>query len=231
MPSYDEIYGQYANEYDELVRHEDHEGHLKRALAECFDWQDKRVLEAGIGTGRLTRTYLPQVRSVLGTDRSIHMLNRAEQNLKSHRDKITLAQYDNLSLHQIEQTFDIFIEGWAFGHSITDYPNNTYEITKRLIIQASGLLNPGGITCFIETLGTNTERPQPPNKLLALFYNILEENYGFEKVIVDTSYRFKNNREAQKVMGFFFGKEMEASVKATGGPIIPEWTGIWYRKG
>ncbi len=229
MPTYYEIYDRFSKEYDELVNHEDYQNNLQKTLLSLFDWKNKDVIEAGIGTGRVTAKYISLVRSVCGLDREINMLNQAKSNLLPYAGKIKFEKCDNLNLNSIKETYDIFIEGWAFGHTICDHPGNTAEVAEQLISQASELLDESGQICFIETLGTNCTSPKPPNEMLAAFYVLLENGYGFKKKEIDTSYMFRDNKEAQRIMGFFFGQEMRKSVKSLSKNIIPEWTGIWYR--
>ena len=230
MPSYYEIYDYYPSEYDELVRHEDYQNNLQKALFALFDWNDKDVIEAGIGTGRGTFQYISLVRSVLGLDRAASMLKQAEGNLTAYAEKINFRQCDNLEIGSIKGRFDFFIEGWAFGHTVGDHADDIESIAKKLVDPALGKLKEGGHVCFIETLGTNSTMPKAPNETLAAFYAILEDEYGFERVEIDTSYRFENIHEARRIMGFFFGQDMAEKVEKTGTSIIPEWTGIWHRK-
>ena len=230
MPTYYDIYNKYIAEYDELVKHEDYQDNLQKTLLSLFDWKNKTVIEAGIGTGRVTSKYIPIVKSVCGLDRAENMLQKAEKNLTQFLEKIEFKVCDNLNLASIKRKYDVFIEGWAFGHTVSDSPESINNTVELLINQVLSLLNKNGDICFIETLGTNYLQPEPPNNVLSLFYNILEKKHGFNKVIIDTSYRFENNNEAQRIMGFFFGQDMKDSVKNSGKNIIPEWTGLWYKK-
>ncbi|MCG8570476.1 MAG: methyltransferase domain-containing protein [Spirochaetes bacterium] len=230
MPDYYEIYDHYAIQYDELVEQEDYQNNLPAALLDLFDWKDRQILEAGIGTGRVTEKYIKEVKSVLGVDRAEHMLLKAKNNLSPYQDKLQLQACDNLNLKSISGKFDIFIEGWAFGHTICDHPDQISETTHHLVDQVKSLLNPQGKICIIETLSTNSKTPQPPIKELKEFYSILETELGFSKKVIATDYCFQNKLDAQRIMGFFFGKEMEESVKKLDHHIVPEWTGIWYKE-
>ena len=61
MPSMYEIYDAHSDRYHELVMREDYQGNLARALKRVARWRDAVVVEAGIGTGRVTRIGLPHV--------------------------------------------------------------------------------------------------------------------------------------------------------------------------
>ncbi|TFH06376.1 MAG: class I SAM-dependent methyltransferase, partial [Spirochaetales bacterium] len=89
MPSMYDIYDGHAGGYDGLVSREDHQGNLKANLMSEGPWDRAVVVEAGIGTGRLTRLYMDRVDRVLGFDRSNHMLARASENLADAGHKIT----------------------------------------------------------------------------------------------------------------------------------------------
>lgn len=230
MPSHYEIYDRYPSEYDEMVFCEDYQNNLRRTLLTLFDWNEKDVLEPGIGTGRVTSQYISMVKSVYGLDRAEAMLKQAEKNLAAYSEKLKMQRCDNLDMDSIKGAFEIFIEGWAFGHTVSDHSDDIEGVVKRLVEPVFRLIKPNGHICFIETLGTNTVLPKAPNETLAAFYTILENKYAFKRVEVDTSYRFESNEEAQRIMGFFFGPDMAEKVKKSGKSIIPEWTGIWHRK-
>jgi hypothetical protein len=126
-------------------------------------------------------------------------------------------------------TADMVIEGWSFGHTVTDHKDRFEWIVQKLVTDCMHLLDRQGILVIIETLGTNVESPAPPNETLGQFYNLLENEYQFRKSIVSTDYRFKNVEEAKRIMGFFFGEKMKEKIGQQQSSIIKEFTGIWYK--
>lgn len=224
-----EIYDRHADEYDALVSHEDHDGNLRGALRRRIDWGDAVVVEAGIGTGRVTRAYIDLVSRVLGFDRSPHMLDRAARNLASSAGKLRLDPAEHCDLPVPDGAADIFIEGWAFGHVAVDRPDETQAVACELIGEAERVTKQDGTILLIETLGTNTEVPMAPLPVLAEFYRELEEGHGFLREVIRTDYRFDTSDQAEELCGFFFGREMRDSVRERGGVIVPEFTGLWIR--
>jgi hypothetical protein len=85
----------------------------------------------------------------------------------------------------------------------------------------------GGARIVIETLGTCRDAPAPPNERLAAFYEVLEGSWGFRRQVIATDYAFDSVDHAERVMGFFFGPEMAARVRARDARVVPEWTGVW----
>ncbi len=81
---------------------------------------------------------------------------------------------------------------------------------------------------LIETLGTNTEKPKIINDRMKEFFNILEDNFGFEKTVIRTDYCFNSAEEAHDILDFFFGDEIKP-IKIDNRFIFPECTGIWWR--
>ena len=79
---------------------------------------------------------------------------------------------------------------------------------------------------IIETLGTNVEKPFPPNPSLSTFYNLLKNN-GFNENIIRTDYKFESIEQAEYVLGSFFGKEMKEDIRKGKKNRIKEFTGIW----
>lgn len=231
MPSMFEIYRRYAQQYHELVMAEDYQNNLGSLLHSLIDWEGLSVLEAGVGTGRVTQLYIAKVTTAVCCDQSQHMLDFARRSLTDYLSKLTFHQADNTNLPAFNHSFDLFIEGWSFGHSIMACHDEAsiLAMTDQLLANVTKQLLPDSPIIIIETMGTNTEEATPPHERLAFFYKVLTEQYGFESHVIETDYRFGTNGEAAKVMGFFFGEEMKQSVLARGTTIIPEWTGVWVR--
>ena len=82
------VYQNYSNLYDELVNHEDYENNLYKFLNANIQWENKIVGEFGIGTGRVTKTYIDKVQKVFAYDNAQHMIDKAKQNLSKWKDKI-----------------------------------------------------------------------------------------------------------------------------------------------
>mgnify|MGYP006291498827 FL=1 len=244
MPSMYEIYDTDAAGYDALVSAEDHEGNLCTTLLELASWDDAVVVEAGIGTGRVTRCYVDRASRVIGCDRSAHMLARAATTMESWAARLELHRADHRSLPVTDERADLFVEGWAFGHAIVDAADqarHNQQVGDRdaavavavastaadLVEEARRVCRPGGRMILIETLGTNADAPAPPLPELAEFYRLLETRYGFEKSVIRTDYRFDSVEEAAGRCAFFFGPAMGSAIRAAGRSLIPEFTGIW----
>ncbi len=228
----EEIYRHHAVQYDELVNAEDHDGNLWPALRRLAGWDDAMVLEAGVGTGRVTRLYIDGVRQVTCCDRSLHMLEFARSALREHRDKIRFVEAENLDLPQLDDPVDVFIEGWSFGHAVSGCKSRAAveEAAGLLVRNAAQNLAPDGAIILVETQGTNTDASGPPSPNLRTFYEMLEKEHGFSLELISTDYAFSSVDEAARVMGFFFGEAMGASVRKRGATIVPEWTGIWSKR-
>ncbi len=229
MPSMTEIYQNHSYEYDELVTHEDYLGNLPKTLNSLFDFNGKLVIELGVGTGRVSQFYIDQTKNVFCYDRSSHMLDKAKSNLEKYLEKVVFEVCDNNNLHSINKSADFVIEGWSFGHTIIDHADNAYSKIDELVSSCTSLLRENGKIIILETLGTNTESAKAPTETLDLFYSYLQKEHGFKQVIIETDYRFDSVGEASRIMGYFFGEDMAASVKEKNSPIVSEYTGLWYK--
>jgi ubiquinone/menaquinone biosynthesis C-methylase UbiE len=236
MPSMYQIYEHHAREYDALVSHEDYESHLHDRILERFDWHGAVVVEAGIGTGRVTRSYIDLADEVFGFDRSAHMLKQAADNLAPWAEKLRLDTAVNDAFPVPDGIADLFIEGWAFGHTAMDRPEETQAVVRDLVGEAVRVTKESGTIVLIETLGTNTDTPRAPHPALARFYQELEQA-GFTRDVIRTDYRFDSADQAAELCGFFFGEEMRravlqrlATLPSRGDVIIPEHTGMWVRR-
>ena len=228
MPSMYDIYRRHRVAYDRLVAAEDHEHHLPAFLRSIVDWRGQTVLEGGLGTGRVTESYVEQARRVVGCDREEHMLAAARERLARHADKLELRVADNLDLPLLPKKTHVFIEGWSWGHSIVDGPGSVADVAAALFAQVEKNLAPGGLVVLIETLGTNVLSPAAPHPRLAEFYQLLQSRHGLQQAAISTDYRFASAAEAADVLGFFFGETMAQAVRAANSAVVPEWTGVWF---
>lgn len=227
MPTMNEIYAAHGDRYDELVSREDREGNLGRELERLVP-AGAAVLELGAGTGRVTRLYAGRVRSALLCDRSAHMLGRARSNLSEFRDRLEFRVLDIREARSLEGPFDAVLEGWALGHCALEEYGRLGDFLRETLASLEALIAPGGRIVLVETLGSNTDRPAPPGEKLARIYGLLEEDHGFRRRVIRTDYEFPTLEEARRVLGFFFGPDMEGRISDR---IVPEWTGIWVRQG
>ena len=88
MPDMFEIYQHHAPRYHEIVLVEDYEHNLGSLLHQLVNWHDLSVLEAGVGTGRVTQLYIAQTATAVCCDLSQHMLDFAEKSLAAHSPRL-----------------------------------------------------------------------------------------------------------------------------------------------
>jgi ubiquinone/menaquinone biosynthesis C-methylase UbiE len=223
MNKMETIYQQQANLYDLLVSHEDHNNNRVKFLNTKTDFTNKTVCEFGVGTGRVTKTYIEKIQSADLFDRSIHMLEQTQINLKNYMGKITINELDNKNIDQIVKNYDISIEGWSFGHLISENADTVEYWSNKIIDELKRISK---TIIIIETMGTNCENPFPPNTNLKNFYMLLRGN-GFNEYIINTDYKFENSEQAQYILGSFFGEQMKEEIRKNNLVTIKEFTGIW----
>jgi ubiquinone/menaquinone biosynthesis C-methylase UbiE len=230
MTDFATIYAHHAEDYDRLVAREDYQGNLLRAIRQIRPLQGARVAEPGAGTGRVTRLIAPWARHVVASDRSAHMLSVARRRLADLQiDNATLIVADNAALPLRTASTDLAIAGWSFGHTTQWEPERWRDRIGQAIDEMRRVLKPGGTSIVIETLGTGSEKPQPPNQHLADYYAWLERDRGFHRTWIRTDYRFASGGEANELTGFFFGSAALYQLLPDGRAIVPECTGLWWR--
>jgi ubiquinone/menaquinone biosynthesis C-methylase UbiE len=231
MPTFEEIYAQHADQYDALISQEDYEGHLLPTLNSIHPLEDADVIEFGAGTGRLTCLLAPVVRHIGAYDASAHMLSVAEANLRRlgvSNWRLTVA--DNRALPAETASADVTIEGWSFGHFPAWYPETWRDEIGKALAEMQRVLRPGGTAILIETMTTGSASPRPPTPALAEYYAWLEGEQGFSAKAIRTDYRFVSLDEAETLTRFFFGDALADRVRREKLVILPECTGIWWRK-
>ncbi|MDE0610391.1 MAG: methyltransferase domain-containing protein [Anaerolineaceae bacterium] len=230
-PDQRQIYASEAARYERLVAAEDWRGRLLPAIADVVPLAGALVVEAGAGTGRLTRLLSPCVRQVHAFDRSGHMLRHARGLLQREcRGNWSLAIADNQDLPLGNRCADIAIAGWNYGHS-TVWNNRGWRVeVDRALGEMLRVLRPGGTAIILETLGTGSKMPRPPTENLAAYYRWLETERGFARRWLRTDYRFGSRQEARELLGFFFGEEFASQAPLSASCVLPECTGLWWRR-
>jgi ubiquinone/menaquinone biosynthesis C-methylase UbiE len=231
MPNYQMVYQTQASDYDLLVTREDYQNNLGPALRAIHPLTGSIVIEFGAGTGRLTRLIAPLATSILACDVSLHMLQTASLRLQQHHlQNYTLLVADNRKIPIRSQVADIAIAGWTFGHFVGWYPDSWAAEISRVLAEMKRLLRSGGVMIILETMGTGVVFPHPPHAGLAMYYQWLENEHGFATAVVQTDYCFESVAEAERLTRFFFGDALANQVTEQELQIVPEYTGIWWRK-
>ncbi len=227
MPSYADIYTHHVDRYDDLVRHEDRHGAVGASIDRIFVHRPKLVIELGCGTRRVTRVIAARADRVRAYDGSAHMIERARA--CSALGNVAFGVADNASLPEADGVADSVIAGWTVGHVTGFFPDAWREHARRVMGEMMRVARAGANVVIFETMGTCVDAAAAPNERLAALYAMFEE-HGFRREVIDTSYEFASAEEAASVLGFFFGAEMEARVRARGSGVVPEWTGVFHRR-
>ena len=232
MPDhFQRIYRHQAERYDRLVSREDAQGNLFGALNEILPLSGLDVVEFGAGTGRLTRLLSVLVNRVYAFDFEPAMLRQLAP--KMHATGManwSAALGDNYQMPVASNCADLAIEGWSFAHVTEWHPQTWRQRTNSMLLEMKRILKPGGAAILVETLGTGIRQPQPPNKELAELYCYWQEQCGFSRRWIRTDFQFASPSEAHELTRFFFGDGLADECLAGGGVILPECTGIWWRR-
>ncbi len=229
MPTEKEVYEAYADQYERLIRREDYQGNILREIKKITSLEGLDVVELGAGTGRLTRLLAPRVRSIKAFDTSAHMLETAEKSLR----EMGLSNWktgvaDHRKIPVADASADLVISGWSFCYLAVWGGADWQSALQDGLKEIERILRPGGMILIIETLGTGNEMPNPPEHL-GLYFDWLTEA-GFERGWMRTDYRFASLEEAVELSTFFFGQEMGRKVSENNWQILPECTGIWWKR-
>jgi ubiquinone/menaquinone biosynthesis C-methylase UbiE len=226
---FQDIYLNRAENYHQLVMREDYPGNLMPSLLDIADFRGKIVVELGAGTGRLTKLIAAHARSVRAFDRSRHMLDQAVRYLQDLPfPNVSFMQAENRSIPLPEESCDILVEGWSFGHTVVEEKQRWREVIEELLSEAFRVVKKGGTVIVIETLGSGKKVPSAPGETLAQLYAYLESERGFRHGWIRTDYKFPSMNEATTLIGMFFGEMLDHEVNTGGEVIVPECTGIWW---
>jgi ubiquinone/menaquinone biosynthesis C-methylase UbiE len=226
------IYDEHAATYDRLVTAEDHERNLLRAIGSVAPVTGASVLEVGVGTGRVARQLVAAgCQRLVGVDRAAAMIEIARSVLPAG-NSVELLVADGRRLPVGSGWADLAIAAWVFGHFRHWMQEGWRASIGEALDEMRRALRPGGALVLVETLGTGRSEPAAPNAELAEYFAWLEAEQGMTRAWIRTDYRFASRREAQELVGFFFGDAGLARLpghdEPDGSVVFPECTGIWH---
>jgi len=229
-----DIYQFHPEQYDALVRAEDKDGNLLRAIRGIVRLAGADVVELGAGTGRVTALLAPAVGTIRAFDIAAPMVEVARRNL----DRLTLGPggvrnwdigiADNACLPVPNESADIVIAAWTYGHQTIWNADSWQTPIEAAIGEMIRALRPRGAAIVVETLGTGHTTPFAPPVELERYYALLTEQFHFERTWIRTDYEFPSLAEGERLLRFFFGEEMAMRFASAGSCVLPECTGVWW---
>jgi ubiquinone/menaquinone biosynthesis C-methylase UbiE len=229
MPDNKTVYAQHGNEYEALIAREDHQGNISRAIDEIVNVEGLDVFDLGAGTGRLTLMLAPRVRSIRAFDVSSEMLRVCRAKLAASglsNWQVDVADHRQLPVQ--DHSAELVVSGWSVSYLAVWNPKTWQGEMEKWLGEMKRVLNGGGSIILLESLGTGHESPAELDHLKD-FYRWLDEA-GFQKKWIRTDYQFESLDEAEYLARFFFGDELGEKVKQNNWVILPECTGVWWKK-
>ena len=230
------IYAERAEAYDRLIQAEDCEGQILRTIERLHPLDGARVVEVGVGTGRIARQLVRAgVASVLGIDDAPAMLAIAHKHLEAcappgSRSTWQLELGDASRLPVTEGGAELVIAGWVFGHATEWAPDAWHGRIGANLDELDRVTQRGGTQILFETLGTGTDDSGAPSPELAAYYAYLEDDRSFAHHVIRTDYEFESPQAAADACAFFFGDALANRILERAWSRVPEWTGVWWRR-
>jgi ubiquinone/menaquinone biosynthesis C-methylase UbiE len=223
------IYQSEGDRYEALISREDHQGNIPHAIDEIINVDGLDVLDLGAGTGRLTLLLAPRVRSIRAFDVSAAMLRVCRERLvASGLSNWQVDVADHRQLPVPDRSADLVVSGWSVSYlAVWNQKNGSAELDKWLM-EMKRVLRQNGMIILLESLGTGNEEPIRLEHVEST-YQWLDAN-GFENKWVRTDYKFESLEEAIDLSRFFFGDELGDKVEQNQWVILPECTGVWWRR-
>jgi ubiquinone/menaquinone biosynthesis C-methylase UbiE len=229
MPTQEEIYKTEGDKYEALIAREDYQGHILKALQEITDLEDRLVLDLGAGTGRLTCLLAPIVKHIHAFDISEEMLRVCREKLSAMKLtnwKIDVADHRQLPID--DNSANLVVSGWSVSYLAVWNKETWREELEKWLTEMKRVLTPNNYIVLFESLGTGNEEPIKLEHLKD-FYIWLDE-VGFQNKMIRTDYKFESIQEAEELSRFFFGDELGDKVVKNNWVILPECTGVWWKK-
>ena len=223
------IYQTDGDRYEALIAREDHQGNIEKALDEIVNVDGLDLLDLGAGTGRLAVMLAPRAASVRAFDASEEMLRVCRQRFEaSGLSNWSVEVADHRSIPVPDGSADLAVSGWSVSYLAVWNPESWRAELEKWLGEMKRVLRPGGFIVLFESLGTGNESPIQLEHLKE-YYPWLDEA-GFQHKWIRTDYQFKYVEEAEELSRFFFGDELGDKVRQNGWVILPECTGVWWKR-
>lgn len=223
------IYQSEGDRYEALIAREDYQGNIPRAIDEIINVDGLDVLDLGAGTGRLTLILAPRAKSIRAFDASAEMLRVSRDRLiASGLSNWQMEVADHRQLPIPDHSADLVVSGWSVSYlAVWNQEQRTSELDIWLN-EMRRVLRQDGTIILLESLGTGNEEPIRLEHVEST-YQWLDVN-GFENKWIRTDYQFESVDEAADLAGFFFGSDMAVRIREKRSNILPECTGVWWKK-
>jgi ubiquinone/menaquinone biosynthesis C-methylase UbiE len=229
MPDNKTVYAYHGNEYEALIAREDYQGNILDALRNIISLENRTVLDIGAGTGRLAGMLVPLVSRVYAFDIAPDMLRVCREKLvASGRANWQLGIADHRQLPVKRHSADLVVSGWSVSYLGVWNPESWRAELEKWLTEMKRVLKKDSLMILFESLGTGNESPVQLDHLKN-FYLWLDEA-GFQKKWIRTDYQFETLEEAEYLSRFFFGDDLGDKVKQNNWVILPECTGVWWKK-
>lgn len=227
MTSHKDIYNEKSFSYEDMISRQPD---LTEVIKEIKPFKGMDVLDLGAGSGRLSNFIAPEAKSLVCTDISKSMLDLLNEKLKRKNTTInwTTLVADHREIPIEDASVDLVISGWSISYLTNSSNEDGNKNLETIIKEIKRVLRPNGSIIILETLGTGTETPNPP-QFLKEYYSLLECKYDFSHRWIRTDYRFSNTLEAKKNTEFFFGAELARKIDENQWSTVPECAGIWWK--
>jgi ubiquinone/menaquinone biosynthesis C-methylase UbiE len=224
-----EIYHSEGERYEALVSREDYQGNIPRVIDEIIDAGGLDIIDLGAGTGRLTLILAPRAKSIQAFDVSAEMLRVCRKRLivgGLSNWQVDVADHRHLPVK--DHSVDLVVSGWSVSYLAVWNPEQPNQELDKWLVEMHRVLRKAGVIILFESLGTGNESPIRLEHVEST-YQWLDDN-GFQTKWIRTDYQFESLEEAVDLAGFFFGADMADRVRENRLVILPECTGVWWRK-
>jgi len=223
------IYQTDGDRYEVLIAREDFQGNIEKALDEIVAVGGLDVLDIGAGTGRLAVMLAPRVKAMRAFDTAEEMLRVCREKFEAQGSTNWQVQVgDHRQLPVQDHSADLVISGWSVAYLYVWHPETWRTELEKWLGEMRRVLRPNSHIVLFESLGTGNESPIQLEHLKE-YYPWLADA-GFQNKWIRTDYKFASVDEAEELSRFFFGDELGDKVRQNNWVILPECTGVYWKK-
>ncbi len=205
-----EYYREKADVYEVFSEAEDYPGKIVEFFKPLFE--NKVILDVGIGNGRFAKFLAPLTKKYIGIDVSKEQLEKAKKNTEG-MENVKLINKSAEEIPLESESIDLVFGSWSFD-TIKDLDKR-----NKVLKEVERVLKRGGNIYLVENYPDGEFEKlidYRPDYLeyREKFFNWLDKS-GFKRIeVIDTYFKFDSFETAKRVFGSIWGEELASKVKS-----------------
>jgi len=208
------VYAKKAEIYDRLSKCEDYNNDILKTILKDVDFENKIVLDLGVGTGKFSIPLALKTKLIYALDQSKPMIRILRRKIKAKKIRnIKILESGFGKIHLPKESVDIVLSVWSFPAHSKNWEKEFKEVKR--------VLKKDGKIILVDNYYGSGEHIKIKKKTLKVtnpfMYSQLDKfsrnlhkwliSKGFKYKVINTLVNFGSKRNVEKICVHFFGYE------------------------